>query len=286
MQQTFQRQSSFKAETETKIDDKIGVEDNDKINVEEDSKMDVDELKEKAKVSMDIVFILDYSGSMHGKEGMTSEGFNDVIRKQKDFYEKENLSITCTVTMVTFSNFSKISIVYEKKNIFEVELMRKEDIQPDGMTALYDAMGEAFKIVFENGRKRTYVIITDGEENDSNEYNKTSIKEIIDRFDKENISVLYIGSNQDSISAGNSIGLDRNRSLNYTDEKTPQAWESASRALTRVITGHTPSAVFLEEDRLVLEGGRLSLREEEIFQQLQNSVYEIPATPILRRNVR
>ena len=242
--------------------------------------MDVDELKEKAKVSMDIIFILDYSGSMHGKEEMTSDGFNDVINKQKDFYEKENSEITCTVTVVTFSNCSKINIVYEKRNIFEVELMRKEDIEPDGMTALYDAMGEAFKIVFENGRKRTYVIITDGEENDSNEFNKSSIKEIIDGFDKENISVLYIGSNQDSISAGNSIGLDRNCSLNYSDERTPQAWESASRALTRVITGHTPSAIFLEEDRLVLENGNSNnLHINEL-------INETPMTPVLRRNIR
>ena len=209
------------------------------------------EILETARVSSDVIFVLDNSGSMEAQANNTCNGFNEVISMQKKLYPQridDESSVDCSITLIKFSNRDKINIIYEKKDINDVEYIKKTDLSPDGLTALYDAIAYAFKINFLPGRKRTYVIITDGENNDSINHNSESIKNQIDKFDKDNISVLYIGSNQDSIINGKQMGVDKNHSLNYKDEQTPTIYKCVSKVLTRTSIGNTPTSVFSDQD--------------------------------------
>jgi hypothetical protein len=205
-----------------------------------------------ARFSTDIIFILDNSGSMENQVNNTCSGFNELISSQKKLYSQriddENCSVDCSVTLIKFSNHDKINTIYEKKDINDIEYITKTDLLPTGLTALYDAMAYAFEINFEPRRKRTYVVITDGENNDSINHNPESIKNKIEKFDKDNVSVLYIGSNQDSIINGKQMGVDKNHSLNYKDGQTPTIYRCVSKVLTRTSIGNTPTSVFSDQD--------------------------------------
>ena len=205
-----------------------------------------------ARVSTDIIFVLDNSGSMEIQVNNTCAGFNELISIQQKLYPRriddENFNVDCSITLIKFSNHDKINTIYEKKDINDVEYIKNTDLLPTGLTALYDAMAYAFEINFQPGRKRTYVVITDGENNDSINHNPESIKSKIEKFDKDNVSVLYIGSNQDSIINGKQMGVDKNHSLNYKDEQTPTIYKCVSKVLTRTSIGNTPTSIFSDQD--------------------------------------
>ena len=61
-----------------------------------------------------------------------------------------------------------------------------------------------------------FVIITDGYENDSLEFNKNKIKDMIL---KSKYNFIYVGADIDSYAAGNSIGIDNRNIANFKKSK-------------------------------------------------------------------
>ena len=119
----------------------------------------------------ELVFILDRSGSMSGLEKDTVGGFNSFIEKQKD------VDGECLVSVVLFN--SRSNVVYDRTELNEIRKMELKDYVPSGSTALIDAMGDAIHhirnvhkyIRKEDAPEHTmFVIMTDGEENDSHRY--------------------------------------------------------------------------------------------------------------------
>ena len=82
---------------------------------------------------IELVLILDKSGSMHGLEDDTIGGFNTMIEKQK------KLDVGVYVTTVLFNN--EMKTLYAHKNIHLVKPMTKEEYTTDGTTAVVDAVG-------------------------------------------------------------------------------------------------------------------------------------------------
>lgn len=90
-------------------------------------------LNDNENVDMDLVFILDKSGSMWDIEEDTIGGFNSFIEK-----EKENNKNT-RVTLVLFDDEYKI--LYTRKPIDEVKQLTNKEYCTGGCTALLDAVG-------------------------------------------------------------------------------------------------------------------------------------------------
>ena len=85
------------------------------------------------KNAMELVFILDKSGSMHGLEADTIGGFNSVIEEQK------KLAGEVLVSTVLFSNESET--VHDRVSISDIKPMTDKDYRTGGCTALLDAVG-------------------------------------------------------------------------------------------------------------------------------------------------
>ena len=99
---------------------------------------------------MDIVFILDKSGSMSGVESDTIGGYNSYIRANKNNNVK--------VTTVLFND--SYSIINSRKNIKQVKNMTIEDYKVGGTTALLDAIGKSIDFMEEcNPKKVMFVIV-------------------------------------------------------------------------------------------------------------------------------
>lgn len=162
-------------------------------------------MDKKPNDEMDIIFIMDRSGSMIGFSEDTIGGFNSFIEKEK---EKD---INTYVTTILFDN--DYEILYERKEINKVEKLTEKEYWPRGSTALLDAIGKTITS-FERkiDGKALVVIMTDGYENASVEFSKKQIKEMIDKHDWE---FIYLGAEIDSYSEASQFGFSKSRIANY-----------------------------------------------------------------------
>lgn len=126
----------------------------------------------KAKHSH-ILFILDRSGSMQDHKEPTIAGFNKFLAEQ------QAEAGTCNVSLLQFDYAFKHEYVVRNANIQTVQPLNDTTFVPRGGTALVDAIGHGIDdlgrdlaAMPEAGRpEKVYVVIlTDGEENASREY--------------------------------------------------------------------------------------------------------------------
>ena len=165
----------------------------------------------------EMVFILDRSGSMCGLEDDTIGGYNGLIEKQ--IKEKGE----AVVTTVLFDD--KYEMLYDRADIKKVEKMTKREYYARGMTALLDAVGKTITHVEHRHRyapdnelpeNTTVVIITDGQENASSEYNQMQIKQMIEsQKEKYGWEFLFLGANIDAENTAKTYGISEDRAVTY-----------------------------------------------------------------------
>lgn len=175
------------------------------------------------------LIILDESGSMSGLEKVSIGGVNETIRTIKEAYIA-NFDQEQLLTMVTFSKQNYVRVVhhYNSHNIIDVEEMPLNKFNPNGMTPLWDVMGNMCTRIEKEIDAETLVlvtIITDGMENASTEYNHESIKALVDRLDQAGWVFTYIGANQDAIYVANSMGIRNALQYDSDEEGTKVMWE-------------------------------------------------------------
>lgn len=156
----------------------------------------------------EIIVVLDRSGSMSSISKSTVEGFNTFLNEQK------NADGEAFMTLVQFDD--RYEVDYKSMPIKEVaELVNGETFIPRGSTGLYDAIGKTINEL-QTDRDVVFVIITDGHENASREFKGEAIKKMIETLEAENKwKFLYLGANQDAITAGNAIGVKASNSMSW-----------------------------------------------------------------------
>ena len=189
---------------------------------------------------VELVFILDRSGSMGGLESDTIGGYNSMLSKQK----KEKTG-KVSVTTVLFDD--QYELLYNQVPIEKVSPMTEEEYYVRGSTALLDAIGKTVMQVKANQDKKEikdkvlFVIITDGMENASREYRADQIKKLIEeRKEKNNWEFLFLGANIDAIGAAQNIGIDSSRAVRFKSDKkgTAKNYEVLNEAIKEIRGGY------------------------------------------------
>jgi uncharacterized protein YegL len=207
-----------------------------------------------------IAVLLDRSGSMGDIKDDTISGFNCFLREQKAAGDN------ATLTLVQFDTEST-DVVHESKPILEVPDLNAETFQPRGGTPLLDALGEtidstgrALAAIPERNRpdKVVFVVITDGQENSSQRFSKTRIKEMIDHQSvKYNWKFVYLGANQNAFDEAGGIGITTANAANYA----PAMMRVAFAATAANVAGYRRSG---DAARLAYsEAQRAEMVEEE-----------------------
>lgn len=163
----------------------------------------------KKNNEMDIVFLLDRSGSMAGSEKDTIGGYNSYLDSQR----KNNV----LVTTVLFDG--EYEVLHDRKKISEVKNLTNKEYFARGCTALLDAIGRTItEMDNKKAKKVIFVITTDGEENSSRMYTKKQISEMIKGH--KNWEFMFIGADIDSFNEASSLGIKKENVCNYKkDEK-------------------------------------------------------------------
>lgn len=181
------------------------------------------------EVVYSVLFILDASGSMCSMGDEPPQAINKFNSDQKEKGEYIG-------TLVTFSD--NVKFVYKGLKSSEIPELKDDDYKIGGMTALYDAIGDA--IEFQRGEKLDNVIVvilTDGHENASRKYMIHYIRELITKMEKEHGWVfVYLGANQDSFAVAQDLGIHKSCDYEYNIEGFLGAMRSVSDNVARCIS--------------------------------------------------
>ena len=134
-------------------------------------------MKEKLE---ELVFILDKSGSMSGKEEDTIGSFNSTIKEHID----KDYDVLVTTVLFSDDNIT----IHDRIDINEIEPLTNKQYLTNGSTALIDAMGDTIsriKDIQKHQRRKEdipehtlFIIVTDGMENASQKYSSDQVKKM------------------------------------------------------------------------------------------------------------
>jgi len=182
----------------------------------------------------EIVGLLDRSGSMHGKEADTVGGINAMFNEVKSAKKEED---TVRVSLKLFDD--KEDLKWRSVDINEITDFSESEFIPRGTTALLDALGFTLSYFMEKKLldPRAYdscviYVATDGLENASKEFTRNKIKKLIQTAQETyNITILYLGANQDAILEASNIGIGMDHAINYSEntQSTQAVYRSAAR---------------------------------------------------------
>ena len=184
---------------------------------------------------MELVFVIDMSGSMEGLTDDTIGGFNSVLKEQK---EKGN---DVLVTTYLFNTESKM--IHDRQPIADVAKMTVKDYRAGGCTALIDALGGAINHIADIHRyareddvpeHTLFVITTDGMENASHKYTADKVREMVKHEqEKYGWEFIYLAANIDAAETARSMGIRRENAVDYCadGEGTNMLYRTVGRAM-------------------------------------------------------
>lgn len=202
-----------------------------------------------------ISVILDRTGSMEDIRDDVIGGFNAFLRDQKGQPGK------ATLTLVQFDSQDPYEIVHHFKPIQDIPELTRKTYVPRASTPLLDAIGRGIndleKCIIEiedDGRpsKVVFVIITDGQENDSREFHKDQIVKMIkDRTDKDDWQFVYLSADLDAIGDAMSYGIQADAALLFKKDAkgTAAAWNVLSSNVSNYRTAKKKKIGFDHGDR-------------------------------------
>ncbi len=172
-------------------------------------------------------FLLDETGSMDSVREATVSGFNEYLGSLK---QREGKVI---FTLAKF-NSERIVTVHDAVPLKDVSPL--VEYHPNATTPLYDAIAhlisrtDAALSAHRDRPSVLIVIMTDGLENASKEYNRQRLFDLIKRKEAEGWTFAYLGANQDAWAVGSSIGVPQGNSLAYAAAAPQEAFRQVAMA--------------------------------------------------------
>lgn len=141
------------------------------------------------------LIIVDESGSMSVIEKQALMGLNETVETVKKM-QGLHKDMEQRVTLITFDSSHK-RYVFDNVPANATHKLSNKEYRPGGATPLYDAIGMGISKLNAQTTADDHVlvtIITDGEENCSEEYNLTMIKTLIEKLKNHNWTFTLIGT--------------------------------------------------------------------------------------------
>jgi len=190
----------------------------------------------------EVVVVVDRSGSMQSIREDAEGGLNSFLDKMK---------MTPGDIRLTLAQFnSEYRMLYENQTIREVP---KYVLVPRSSTALYDAIGmtmwrvgERLSHTPEHDRpgKVVFMIVTDGEENDSHEYTRDQVKKMItEQKNKYGWQFSYFCTSENALYDGMRLGMDQSSVFRFTPSGmgVRGAYGCAGQSVCNYVSGVTRS---------------------------------------------
>ena len=141
------------------------------------------------------LLVVDESGSMSIIRRQALVGINETLTTIQKMQETHK-NLEQRVTLITFDS-THTNVFYDNVRASNANPLKAKDYNPCGATPLYDAIGMGIAKINALTTEDDSVlvtIITDGEENCSEEYSLKMIKNLIEKLKKQNWTFTFIGT--------------------------------------------------------------------------------------------
>lgn len=205
-----------------------------------------------------LFILVDRTGSMANIWTKTIATLNEYMNSLKDVDLSVNLAFfdkigngswigggqtSLSFQTIPFENSPILQHRYTKATKWTPLSDQDASIAPRGMTPLYDAICEFGALPKAQGLKKTdlvqFVVITDGDENNSTKHTLEDTKKLLAKFEKKNWPVMYLGANLEAFKGGGKIVADVTKLGQYNPTmkwaETATAMASSAR---RYMTSH------------------------------------------------
>ncbi len=204
------------------------------------------------------LIILDESGSMGSIRNSIINGFNEIVKNIKELKE-ENPHQEHSISFVSFNTLGQQELHF-MEDVNRLRELNAKTYSPDGGTPLFDAMGFSLtkldKAITSQDNVHVFVsILTDGEENASQEFSGPAIKKLVESLKEKNWTFTYIGADHDvekmaeNLSINNHMAFDKSEAgmgKMFAKEKSARLMYMASASKAKFSIGN----IFKEEDDL------------------------------------
>ena len=181
------------------------------------------------------MIIVDESGSMSIIKKQALAGLNETIDTVKKM-QKMHPEMQQRISLLTFDS-SHRTFKYDNVKADTAHLLTAKDYNPGGCTPLYDAIGIAISKLNAQTTDEDSVlvtIITDGEENSSEEYSLRMIKTLIDKMKKQGWTFTLIGTdNLDVEGMAGQMCIDNHLAFTQDDRGTREMFARENKARMR-----------------------------------------------------
>ena len=192
--------------------------------------------KKKKKVALPdarLLVVIDRSGSMSSIWPQTVSSFEKFVTDQQALPGKAWL------TTAMFDD--QYDLAHDNTPLSDVNAAAIRVFGPRGSTALYDAVGRtinnALNSHVKKGTRTMLVIITDGYENASREFNYSKIQDLIKAAqDTHKWEVIFLGANMDAKETAYGLGIKRSKAATFA--ATGAGAVAATATLNAMTTGY------------------------------------------------
>jgi Mg-chelatase subunit ChlD len=200
--------------------------------------------------------ILDRSGSMQQCANEAVASFNEQVQALKQM-EKELPGQEIRVSLTLFNHKSNLVILNQKPS--EIRELTQSKYSPDGMTALYDAMGYTLSNLQETAGKDVdagiatvhVVVITDGHENASTTYDHASITSKIARLTAtEKWTVSYLSEVPDRVEVAKQMQIDSNDVYAFNKSNYSRSSRLITKSLQNILREKESEGAWLNKNFL------------------------------------
>jgi uncharacterized protein YegL len=207
--------------------------------------------------ALHVTFVLDESGSMSSLAEAVVSGFDEFL---------DELRRDGGDTLFTLTKFdTRFEHVHRGVPVAEVPSLARTGYRPDGMTALFDAVAHSIlatdeRLAAERRRdeKVMVVVMTDGLENSSTDYDGRAIADLIRRYDERpNWTFVYLGAAYASIDetrdAAAAMSFERGNAMRWSADEA-----SARKSMSSLAEAakYRRAARAMKTDRLFDEAGQ------------------------------
>ncbi|TXF85235.1 VWA domain-containing protein [Neolewinella aurantiaca] len=187
------------------------------------------------------LIIIDASGSMASKAEEIRGGLRLLFQEIKADAALCESKIRTIVTQFSSPGHFKELVNSKKAEKLTDELANA--YEPQGMTALFDAIGQGFQLVPDKQDSVLVTIMTDGEENSSQEYSRKSITELITkkRAGKPAWTITFMGTTEQAMKEAKSWGVSGGNALRINNNA--KGFDKGMRSYSKMRKAHYESSV-------------------------------------------
>ena len=173
----------------------------------------------RADLDPQVFFLLDMTGSMGVDKPTTINAFNEYIGGLKANEGTAGFKFSLAV----FNSDIGIGLNIEKGSLVDVPELNDVNYAPAGTTPLYDAIGLSIDSLEEVQGQVLFIILTDGEENASQQFDKEEILKRISNRTEQGWKFVFLGCDIDAMKQSEDLGIAPGNARSYSRAESQEA---------------------------------------------------------------